>query len=191
MINYIEFNEQGLEEKRGACSPLSIQAIQETAANVQVVDYLPAKTTFYKQGGVFEVPDAPSEFHEWETTTFTWVLTQEGINQSKQLARIRINELRDAAEANGFEAFGKILDSDEKAIRRISLAVQAAQAVGEAFSIEWTCKDNSSLSLDYQQMMMLPVIMAQAGNAIHQHARQLKANVNSASTLEEIEAITW
>lgn len=113
------------------------------------------------------------------------------LEEYKSQKIMEINERRDTTEANGFEAFGKLLDSDEKAIRRISLAAQAAQAVGENFTIDWTCKDNSTLTLGYQQMMLLPVIMAQAGNAIHQYARQLKASVSSATTLEEVEAIVW
>lgn len=117
-----------------------------------------------------------------------WVLP---LSVIKEAAKARITRARDTEERNGFLAYGKVFDSDAIAIQRISLAVQAAQSVGNAFVIEWTCADNSTITLDYDQILSLPVFMATAANALHVKARTLKAAIDSAQTIGDIEAIQW
>lgn len=109
----------------------------------------------------------------------------------KTKAKDRITLARNAEEFAGFMAYGKEFDSDSDSQRRILIAANTAQVVGEAFSIEWTCADNSVLTLDYAQMLGLPAIMAQYGDTLHQKARTLKAQIDAATTLEEINAVVW
>jgi len=101
-----------------------------------------------------------------------------------------IKKARDAEELSGFDYLGKRFDSDSAAIRRISIAVQAAQVVPE-FSIEWTCQDSSTITMDKSQMVQIPITMAMRGNAIHQKARTLKMQIEEAQTIEGVEAIRW
>lgn len=117
-----------------------------------------------------------------------WVFS---IDVARVSAKQRITRARNAEESGGFTAYGKLFDSDEKAIQRISVGVQAAQVIGAAFSTEWTCKDNSTITLDSTQMEALPVFMAMAANTLHVKARDLKAQIEAATTLEEIEAVVW
>lgn len=109
----------------------------------------------------------------------------------KEEAKTRITIARDMDENNGFEAYGKTIDSDARSIARINTAVQSAQAIGESFVIEWTCADNSTITLDYAQMVCMPVLMAQAGSLLHEKARALKAQIDAATTPEEINAVQW
>jgi len=101
-----------------------------------------------------------------------------------------INRARDAQELAGFEYLGKMFDSDDKAMKRIGTAVGAAQ-VYPAFTVEWTCADNSTITLNAEQMLFMPVAMAQYGNALHVKARELKALVEAAVTVEEVEGVSW
>lgn len=110
---------------------------------------------------------------------------------AKDRARSQITLARNAEERAGFLAYGKRFDSDETAIQRISVAAQAAQTIGESFTVNWTCKDNSTIVLDSSQMQALPVIMANAANTLHIKARDLKSLIESANTLEELALITW
>ena len=106
-------------------------------------------------------------------------------------AKDGITLARNAEEFAGFMAYGKEFDSDSDSQRRILIAANTAQVVGEAFSIDWTCADNSVITLDYAQMLGLPAIMAQYGDTLHQKARTLKAQIDAATTLEEINAVVW
>lgn len=71
------------------------------------------------------------------------------------------------------------------------MAAQAAQLAPADFSIEWTCRDNSIITLSRDQLIQMPLIMAQASNTLHEKARTLKAQIDAATSIEEIEAVAW
>jgi hypothetical protein len=97
---------------------------------------------------------------------------------------------RDIAELQGFTYLGKTFDSDVKAMKRITTAVQAAQAY-PAFSVEWACSDNTTITLDAAQMIAMPIYIAATGDAIHTKYKGLKEQIAAATTVEEVEAIVW
>lgn len=148
----------------------------------------PFGATHYIGGEFLAQPMQVSPAHVWDNASFAWVLN---LDIAKQHARSKINTARDAEEVAGFTAYGKTFDSDKTSQQRILIAANTAQVVGSSFTIDWTCADNSVITLDYAQMLGLPVIMAQAGNALHQKARDLKAQIDAATTLEEINAVVW
>lgn len=139
-------------------------------------------------GEIQHAPPQPSPFHVLDQATFTWVLD---LPRARETARQRITAARNAEEGQGFLAYGKLFDSDAAAVQRILGAAQAAQIVGESFEIEWTCADNSTITLDYAQMIALPAVMADAANAMHVKSRSLKAAIDAAQTIEEINSIQW
>ena len=146
--------------------------------------------THYVDGDeLLEKPVQPSPYHVWKNKA--WALPEELLAIAKTKAKDRITKLRNTAESSGFTAFGKVFDSDLASIQRISLAVQAAQSTGESFTVDWTCQDNSTIALDYQMMSQLPVIMAQSGSALHVKARTLKGLIDSAGSIEEVDAVQW
>ena len=95
------------------------------------------------------------------------------------------------AEAQGFTAFGKVFDSDTSSIQRITLLAQSAQSADESYTREWTCADNSVVVLTKAQILSLPSIIADASNALHVKTINLKALVDSATTVEGINLIQW
>ena len=101
-----------------------------------------------------------------------------------------INVKRDRLEESGFTYQGKLVDSDPRSVQRINTSVQAAQAAasaGQSFSLDWTCADGSTLTLDAAGMMGMPVALAMYANVLHQHARALKELVANATTVAQIE----
>ena len=153
------------------------------------VDQSCSVLTHYIQNGVaVEKPEQISPSHEWDWPTFSWVLN---LSTAKAQAKDRITTARNRAVASGFTAFGKVFDSDSTAVQRISVGVQAANAVGESFTVEWTCADNSTITLDYAMMQALPAFMADVANTLHVKARTLKDQIDLATTLEEVQTITW
>ena len=149
---------------------------------------VPPGATHYKNGQFMTKPAQPSIDYVWSDASFAWELN---LAAAKINAQSRITAARNASERNGFEAYGKMFDSDSVAIQRISVAVQAAQVVGESFVVDWTCADNSVIPLNYQQVLGLPVFMAQSANNMHIKSRTLKAQIDAATTLEEINAVVW
>lgn len=141
-----------------------------------------------------ERPEAPSPYHVWSPKAWCWMIDEAGLAMIREAAKQRINEARNKEERNGFEAFGQRFDSDDKSVQRISVAAQAAmfaKAAAQPFASEWTLADNTTIVLDADKMMQLPIIMAMAADAMHQKARSMKSAIDSAATIEEINAIAW
>lgn len=116
------------------------------------------------------------------------------LEQVKTDKREQINSMRDNLEQSGFPYLDKVIDSNPVSVQRITVAVQAAQAAigaGQPFAITWTCQDNSTLDLDAVGMMGMPVALAMFANTLHETARAKKELIDAATTIEEVEAVTW
>ena len=116
------------------------------------------------------------------------------LEQVKLDQRQQINSRRDTLEQSGFPYLGKNIDSNPVSVQRITVSVQAAQAAiaaGQPFSVNWTCQNNEVLTLDAAQMLGMPAALAIYANTIHQHARDKKALIDAATTVAEVEAVTW
>jgi alkylhydroperoxidase/carboxymuconolactone decarboxylase family protein YurZ len=142
------------------------------------------------QGGIEEVPAcaSPQFIGEAELEPHPDAV----LRAAKDELRARINAERDRREMLPFPYLGKLFDADERSVKRILAAVQTAQAALSAnapFEIEWMCADNTTVTLNAQQMIGVPTAMSQHGYALHQHGRALKAQVEAAESLEALASI--
>lgn len=144
------------------------------------------------RNGVFSArPIQPSPAHIWSDADFAWSAS---VELARSQARQRINGAWKKAETSGFEAYGKVFDSDARAMQRIMGAAQAAalaKSAGQAMSIDWTCKDNSTLTMDTDMLVQVPIFIAQAGAALHAKCQLLKGQIEAATTIEEIDSVVW
>jgi hypothetical protein len=102
-----------------------------------------------------------------------------------------INAERDRRETEGFEFNGVMYDSDERSAQRIAVAVGAALAAPETFSVTWTAQDNSEHVLDAAGVLGLNGALAAYGDSVHQTAKTLKAAVDDAEDAEGVAAVVW
>ena len=103
----------------------------------------------------------------------------------------RIKAERDRREQSGAPYLGKVLDSDEKSVTRISIAVQAAQAAisaGTAFSLDWTMQDNSVVTMTAAEVVGMSVALATHSNGLHLAARAVREKILAATDAAEVEA---
>jgi hypothetical protein len=106
----------------------------------------------------------------------------------------RIKGARDAAEFGVFTWSGHTFDGDESAQRRLAMAEQAAQravAAGLSPTIDWTLADNTAVTLSAQDVIAAFAAMTDNIRAAHDKARALRAQIEAATTVEQLEAITW
>ena len=118
----------------------------------------------------------------------------QSLEEHKVFKRTLLNRERDTEEANGFTYMDKLLDSDERSVLRITTAALSAQLAlsqGQPFELVWTAKDNSVLVLDALQTVTMPLYLALHGKALHEKCKTLKDQVDAATTIEEVEAISW
>ena len=119
---------------------------------------------------------------------------QKPLEELKLEKRAEINAARDAAEQGGFFYMGKTFDSDIVSCIRIQGAAQSMQAASmaeEVPTITWTCQDNSTIELSAQELLGLSVALAEWSNTCHQKASALKAQIENATSEEELEKISW
>lgn len=103
----------------------------------------------------------------------------------------RIKSERDRREQAGAPYLSKIIDSDEKSVTRISIAVQAAQAAisaGTAFSLDWTMQDNSVVTMTAAEVVGMSVALATHSNGLHLAARAVREKILAATDAAGVEA---
>lgn len=97
--------------------------------------------------------------------------------EAKATAVAAVKRRRDLLETQGFVHMGKVFDSDERSVARITSAALTAQVIGASFTIDWTAADNSVVTLNQAAMLGMPAALAMRANALHQHATGLKAQI--------------
>lgn len=134
----------------------------------------------------------PSE----QEITDAWVrITYKPLDTLKNETWQEVKGKRDALEQAGAPYLNKVLDSDEKSVTRITVAVQAAQAAISAgntdFALNWTMKDNSVVTMTAAQVCGMAVALAQHSDGLHKIARDLRAKIEAATSAEELATIKW
>ena len=108
-------------------------------------------------------------------------------NYKQELKQIIVKR-REDDEMAGFTYNGKEYDSDLKSIIRISNAAQVA-VTNPNFSVFWTAKDNTESLLTGAELIGLQAALVAHISVIHINSRSLKQQIDSATTLAELELI--
>ena len=114
---------------------------------------------------------------------------EEPIENIRTRKIIELKRQRDAAEVEPVEYGGHLYDYDSKARDRIAAAIIALDVQGEGAKISWTTADNEDAVVTAQDLRMIIASVAARSNALHTAYRAAKAQVEAASTAEEVEAV--
>ena len=114
---------------------------------------------------------------------------------AQAVAWTAIKSERDRHERLPLDYLGKQLDFDALSSDRLTWAIAAARsaiAEGKAdFKLEWTCADNSPMTMTAQQIVDLPTAVAQRSDGLHRRARELRAAIDAAKTVEDLQKVVW
>lgn len=116
--------------------------------------------------------------------------TEEPIEYVRERKIIELKRQRDTAEVEPIAYNGHLYDYDSKARDRIAAAIIALELQGEGATIEWTTADNDDAVVTAQNLRMIIASVAARSNKLHTAYRAAKAQVEAASTAEEVEAVT-
>lgn len=64
-------------------------------------------------------------------------------------------------------------------------------AAGQRFEAEFTLANNTNVTLTAQDFVGIELAKVQAVAATFNHASALRAQIDAATTVQEVEAITW
>ena len=115
---------------------------------------------------------------------------EEPIEYVRERKIIELKRQRDAAEVEQIEYGGHLYDYDSKARDRIAAAIIALDVQGDGAKISWTTADNEDAVVTAQDLRMIIAAVAARSNKLHTAYRVAKAQVEAASTAEEVEAVT-
>lgn len=129
----------------------------------------------------------PSPAHHFNYSTGQWEFD---LTDAKAQKWAEIKRERILYEFSTFDWGGHTFQCDDVSQRRIQGAVQLA-VIDSAFEIEWTLADNSAVTLSSQDMIAVGQALASHVNQGHVKSRQLRAQIDAATSEAEIEAIVW
>ena len=116
--------------------------------------------------------------------------TEEPIENIRARKIVELKRQRDDAEVEPIEYGGHLYDYDSKARDRIAAAIIALDVQGDGAKISWTTADNEDAEVTAQDLRMIIAAVAARSNKLHTAYRTAKAQVEAASTAEEVEAVT-
>ena len=135
----------------------------------------------------------PSMEHVFEFASKAW-------QDPRSLAQLRdaqwaeVRTARDVQEATHFPYMGKWIDSNLVSVLRINTIVKVAEhalANQGQFAIAWTCADNSTLALNAEQMIGMPLALAAYAGELHAKGAALRNRIYAETDLLQLAEIKW
>jgi hypothetical protein len=138
-------------------------------------------------------PAQPSRHHTFDWTTKTWqdLRTLQDLQDEQWEA---IKQAREAALAAPLITPYGVFDADPVASANIIKSVLLANnltALGYPVAIDFTLYDNSVVVLDAPAMVQVGLLLAAREQEIRAHATALRAQIESATTVQAVAAVAW
>jgi hypothetical protein len=131
----------------------------------------------------------PNRYDIWDEVNGGWIDGRD-LDQKKADKWVEIKAARDAQEFGTFDWGGYTFQCDEVSQRRIQGAVQLS-AIDDTLTLDWTLADNSVQTFNAPDFIGIGLALAAHVNIGHVKSRQLRLDIDSATTEAEISAIQW
>ena len=132
-------------------------------------------------------PEKPSDAHVFDYNTGTWGFD---LSTAKHEAWSMIKVARDIEEFGTFAWSTHTFQCDEISQRRIQSAVQSAQ-LDNTVSVTWTLSDNTTQVFNATELQQIGQALSAHINACHDKARAKRSEIDSATTEEQINSVSW
>ena len=113
------------------------------------------------------------------------------LDEVKENKIAELKSIRDTKEVEPLQTSKGIFDYDDKSRDRLAIARQSLTDNPSVESIVWTTADNQRVAMTIADFAEINSMAAYRSNRLHVKYNDLKAEVNAAQTVEEVEAITW
>lgn len=161
---------------------------------LRLIGVLPPNAPSYWDGEVFILkPPPPSANHIFDYTTKQWV-DPCTLDDHKSAKWKEIKRQRDVAEFATFTYNNMEFDGDLDAQRRLTAYISVSKssiAAGQPFEAEFTLANNTNVTLTAQDFVGIELAKVQAVAATFNHASTIRDQIDAATTVQEVEAITW
>lgn len=145
-------------------------------------DIQPNLSDYWNGNAFVSIGEPPSMHHIFDYDTKQWI-DPRTLDEIKVQKWTEIKKQRDQLEFGGFEFEGNVYDSDQVSQGRIMGAVLAG--VDQV----WTLADNTAVELSASQLQQLYATLQAHISSVHERGRITRIAIESAETVEEVEAI--
>ena len=113
------------------------------------------------------------------------------LEETKEMQIYHLKAVRDNKEMEPVVYKGNRFDFDQKSYERITAAIYALDIQGATSTINWTLADNGSAPVTANDLRGVIAAAAVRSDALHTAYRALKAQVQAAETVDEVNNIMW
>lgn len=154
------------------------------------------------ENGVFDtennlsIPNAPDnrhwrEYQEWAAAGNV-PDPIETVGEAKARRKTQLNEEREAALVSGVAYNGYTFDTDERSRSNVVGTVGAINAgIPLPTGFTWRTSDNQDVPMTEAQMVELAGLLLEHVNTTYAKSWQLKAQVDDAASIDEVDAVVW
>ncbi|WP_305748493.1 DUF4376 domain-containing protein [Leptothrix discophora] len=192
-MRYIVFGVNGAILRTVDCPEefASMQA-QENESILQS-DIGDGSTHYVSDGQLIELPIKPNAYSVFDFQQQTWIdprtLLEVQLAKWEEIKVSRSVEI-DTTMSTPYGPF-QCRAEDRQNITDSILLAQTLTAMSQPVAIQWTLADNSVTTLDAAQMVTVGLLLGQKVQAAHAKARVLRTAIEAATTIAEVEAISW
>ena len=189
IVNFILHTPDGEIFQTGSCGRNQLEYQQIPGFTLLEGSALVGKDFVNESGAVVALPDKPGVHHKFDYISKTWV-DPHTLEEHKTAQWALIKAARDEAEFGGFTWDGSVFDSDPVSQARIQGAVLLATNNPD-FVVDWTLADNTVRRLAANDLSALSQALGEHMTLQHSRARDARALLDQATTLSEVQSISF
>lgn len=151
---------------------------------------LSTNTAFYQSIGMTEQEVEQAYYGKWYLAGY---VPKQPLEEAKAQKLSQVNSWRnEARQTEGAEYALDLFDIDEVSQSNIMAQIKVAELLGNPeVQYIYRSKSNKDHMLNLAQLRELGLAIASKVNQIYQHSWNLKAAIQDAKTLEEVQALSW
>lgn len=189
IVNFILHTPDGEIAQTGSCGRNQLEYQVIPGLVLLEGSAVVGKDFINESGAVEAIPDKPGVHHKFDYISKTWV-DPRTLEDHKTAQWTLIKAARDEAEFGGFTWDGSIFDSDQVSQARIQGAVLLATG-NPNFVVDWTLADNTVRSLTADDLSAISQALGEHVSLQHSRARGARALLDQATSLSEVQAISF
>lgn len=187
MIRYAAYDpETGRIIRTGFCSAEDL-IFQGTAIESNEAD---DSLHYVQNGELVLLPPCPSKRHQWGGPAVGWV-DQRSLEEVKAQKWTEIKDERSAREAGTFTYLGQEFDMDPVRIAGAVMDARESIIAGETFTQAWVLANDSVLWLTAEETIAMGRTAKAVVSGLWSTSQYLRNAIDAATTIAEVEAITW
>lgn len=148
---------------------------------------------YVDNGAVVPFPPRPSLNHDFDYTTKQW-FDPRPLTELQALKWGSVKAAREEALVAPLTTPFGVFDADaasQKSITDAVLMLQTLASLGQPTTIDFTLADNTVVTLNGADMVMVGLALGQRTQQVHATARALRAAIETSTSIEELDLISW